>query len=89
MKEETAGASWSFAIDNSKTNMSKEDLSILKNLDKLLGKTDANGQEVEIELMKKFIDTQIEKAEGEQKKNEKLCKNLGVIFGLAAVIILA
>ena len=89
MKEETAGASWSFAIDNSKTNMSKEDLSILKNLDKLLGKTDANGQEVEIELMKKFIDTQIEKAEEEQKKNEKLCKNLGVIFGLAAVIILA
>lgn len=89
MKEVSAGEAWKFAIENSKTGMSKEDLEVLKNLESLLGKTDADGQEVEIELMKKFIDTQIEKAEEEEKKNEKLCKSLGLIFGLAAVIILA
>jgi len=89
MKEVSAGEAWKFAIENSNTGMSKEDLEVLKNLESLLGKTDADGQEVEIELMKKFIDTQIEKAEEEEKKNEKLCKSLGLIFGLAAVIILA
>ena len=38
--------------------------------------------------MKNYIEVQIEKAEKEQNKNEKLYKNLGVIVGLAIVIIL-
>lgn len=88
MNDFPAGEAWSYAIDHSETNMTKEDLNLLKSLDKLLGKTDVKGQESEIELLKKFIDTQIEKAEEEQKKNEKLYKTLGIIAGLAAVIIL-
>ena len=88
MKQISAGEAWKFAIDNSKTYMNDEDLSILKNLNRMLGKTDAEGQLSELELMKKFIETQIVKAEDEQNKNEKLYKNLGMTVGLALVIIL-
>ncbi len=87
IQELSAGEAWRFAIENSKTNMNLEDLSILKNLDKLLGKTNVEGQLSEIELLKKFIDTQIKKAEAEQMKNEKLYQHLGVIVGLTIVTI--
>lgn len=88
MKQVSAGDAWEYAIENSSSNMSEEDLSILKNLNKMIGKTDAEGQLSELELMKSFIETQIGKAEEEQKKNEKLYKNLGMTVGLALVIIL-
>ena len=89
MKDFSAGEAWHLAIENSNTSMNKEDLSALKNLEKLLGKTNVEGQLSEIELMKNVIDTQIKKSEEEQSKNEKLYKNLGIIVGLAIVIILA
>ena len=88
MKTLAPGSAWHYAIENSKTYMIDEDLNILKSFEKLLGKTDIEGQINEIELMKKFIDIQIVKAEEEQNKNEKLCKNLGIYLGLALVIIL-
>lgn len=88
MNELSAGEAWKIAIETSDTNMNSEDLSILKNFDKLLGKTNVEGQLSEIELLKRFIDTQIKKAEEEQNKNEKMYKNLGMIVGLAIVIIL-
>lgn len=47
-----------------------------------------SGQLSEISITEKFMYTQIEKAEEEQKKNEKLYKNLGIIAGLAIAIIL-
>lgn len=88
MEETSAGEAWRFAIEHSNTNMNNEDLNTLKKLENLLGKTNVEGQLSEIELMKKFIETQIKKAEKERSKNEKLYKNLGVIVGLAIVIIL-
>lgn len=88
MENMSAGEAWSFALEHSNTNMNSEDLNTLKKLENLLGKTDAEGQLSEIELMKNYIEVQIEKAEKEQNKNEKLYKNLGVIVGLAIVIIL-
>lgn len=88
MKELSAGDAWKDAINNSKTNMKEEDLKVLENFEKLLGKTNIEGQLSEIELIKKFIDEQIVVAEEEQKKNEKLYKNLGVIVGIAISIIL-
>lgn len=39
MKEHSAGEAWKNAVKNSKTNMKEEDLKVLENLDKLLGKT--------------------------------------------------
>jgi len=46
------------------------------------------GQLSEITLVEKFIEDQITIAEEEQKKNEKLYKSLGIIAGIAIVIIL-
>ncbi len=88
MKELPAGEAWNYGITNSNTSMNEEDLNILKNFEKLLGKTNVEGQLSEIELMKSYIDIQIHKAEEEDRRNEKLYKNLGIIVGLAIVIIL-
>ena len=52
------------------------------------GQTDVEGQIREISLTSNFIDIQIEKAEDECKKNEKLYRTLGTIVGIAIVIIL-
>ena len=46
------------------------------------------GQISEIELVDNFLNTQIEKAEEESKKSTKMYKTLGVVVGLAIVIIL-
>lgn len=46
------------------------------------------GQVSEIELTSSFIDMQINKAEEERKKNEKMYRTLGTVIGLAIVIIL-
>lgn len=40
MDEVSAEEAWEYAIKNSKTNMKEEDLKVLENLKKLLGKTD-------------------------------------------------
>jgi stage III sporulation protein AB len=68
--------------------MQKNDIQVLKGLSKLLGKTDIQGQISEIELTNNFLDIQLEEAKKALEKNEKLYKNLGVITGLAIVIIL-
>ena len=66
----------------------KEYVDILKNLSNLLGKTSLEGQISEIELTKNFLETQIKKAEEEERKNKKMYRSLGVILGLVIVIIL-
>lgn len=88
MKKETANEAWQSALATSKTNMNNEDLEVLKSFGKLLGKTDMEGQVSQIELTSQFLDTQIEKAEKELAKNEKLYKTLGTVSGLAIVILL-
>jgi len=88
MKDLSAGEAWNQSIDNTDTSMNTEDKTILKNLGKLLGKTDIEGQISEIKLVSDFLDTQIELAEQEKNKNEKMYKTLGGIIGLALVIIL-
>ena len=88
MDNTNAGEAWEKAIDMSYTNLNKEDINIIKGLSKLLGKTDVDGQISEIELVKKFLETQIENAETDCKKNEKLYKTLGIVSGMGIVIIL-
>ena len=66
-----------------------EDKNIIKSLRKMLGKTDLEGQVSEIKLVQNFLNTQIENAEKEKQKNEKLYKTLGGVIGLAIVIIFA
>lgn len=88
MKEMSAGDAWNEAIDNSNIEITKEDKNVLKGLSKLLGKTNIEGQISEIELTTKFLDKQIETAEKQKEKNEKLYKTLGMTIGLAIVILL-
>lgn len=80
MKYITAKEAWVQAVETSKTNMTKEDVDVIKGLGKLLGKTDIDGQISQIELTDKFVDAQIEKAKKEYEKNEKLYKTLRSCF---------
>lgn len=83
-----AGKAWEEALEESNTNMTKEDIAVLKNLSNLLGKVDVEGQVNEVELVENFLDTQIEIAEEEKQKYVKMYKTLGITIGLAVVIIL-
>lgn len=88
LKVASAGEAWNMAIDCGILDINEEDKSILKDLSKLLGQTDAEGQVNQIELTSSFLDEQIKKAEKERVKNEKMYRTLGMIIGLAIVIIL-
>ena len=88
MKEKSAGEAWEETVDAIETSLTEEDKGIIKNLGRMLGKTDLEGQVSEIKLVQDFLNTQIEVAEKEKQKNEKLYRTLGGVVGLAIVIIL-
>ena len=81
---------WNLAVEDTKEllNFNNEDLNIIKSVGNMLGKTDVEGQVSELNLSIGFVDMQIEKAEAECKKSEKLYRSLGSIVGLAIVILL-
>ena len=79
---------WENCIQEADISINQEDKDILKKLGKLLGQTDVEGQISEIEVTESFLNMQIEKAEEDKKKNQKLYKTLGVTIGLIFVIIL-
>ena len=79
---------WDLAVENSNNSFTAEDITIIKNFGKFLGKTSKDGQISEIELTNEFLKKQIEKAEDERKQNEKLYRSLGVICGIGISIIL-
>jgi stage III sporulation protein AB len=88
MKTNTASKAWEEAVEESENNLTKEDKYVLKTLSKLLGQTDVDGQTSQIEITQKFLETQLEEAQKEKEKNEKLYSKLGTTIGLAIVIIL-
>lgn len=81
---------WSEAIEEERNslNLKNEDINLIKSLGIMLGKTDIEGQISELEEFSILLETQIKNASEEQFKNEKMCKSLGLIFGLVIVIIL-
>ena len=83
-----AGDAWNLALKMDTLNINDEDRNVLKNLSKLLGKTDISGQLNQIEMTEDFIDKQINKAEKEREKNERLYRTLGTIIGMTIVILL-
>lgn len=88
MKQLPAGQAWLETLEKANTNLKKEDIEVLKGLSSLLGKVDLEGQVSEVELVDHFLDKQIEIAQEESKKSEKMYKTLGVTVGLALVIVL-
>lgn len=88
MKFCPAGDAWNKAIDTNILNIIEEDKNILKNLSKLLGATDLQGQISQIDVTSNFLDEQIKKAEREREKNEAMYRKLGMIIGLTIVIVL-
>ena len=87
METLNAGHAWEKAVDESSNNFTNEDITIIKGLSKLLGKTDLEGQLMQIELTIKLIDEQLIEATNLQTKNTKLYKTLGATIGLALMII--
>lgn len=79
---------WENCIQQADISINQEDKEILKRMGKLLGKTDVEGQISEIEVTEQFLNIQIDKAEEEKKKNQKMHKTLGLVIGLVFVIIL-
>ena len=88
MSDLTANEAWKEAVEESQNNLKKEDKDVLKTLSKLLGQTDAEGQISQIEITENFLESKIQEAIEEKKKNEKLYTRLGTIMGLTIVIIL-
>ena len=88
MKEELAGEAWENALEEVNNNLSKEDITVLKNLGKLLGETDVEGQINQIEVVNQFLNSQLENANEERRKNEKMYRTLGIVTGLTIAIIL-
>ena len=84
----TAGEAWTIALKMEDLSINEDDKIVLNNLSKLLGKTDIQGQIGQIELTQDFLDEQIRKAELNRTKNEKMYRTLGMVIGLAIVIVL-
>ncbi len=88
MNEESATDSWNKAVREADISITREDKNVICSLGKLLGQTDMEGQLNEIDLSLSLLDEQIEKAKIEKEKNVKMYKSLGVITGIAIVIVL-
>ena len=88
MNIDFAGDAWEKSIDSSNIMLLQDDKEALKSLGKLLGKTDIEGQISQIRLVNNFLDIQIEEATESKNKNEKMYKKLGLIVGIATVIVL-
>lgn len=88
MQTETAANAWEESIEEFTGNLNNEDKQSIRTLSKMLGTVDAEGQLSQIELTQNFLDRQIDQAQDEKNKNEKLYNKLGMTIGLAIVIIL-
>ena len=88
MKQLNAGEAWNKSLEECETNLNKEDIENIKNFGKMLGTVDKDGQISMLEVTKNFIEMQIDKAKTEENKSSKLYKTLGVIVGLAFIVIL-
>lgn len=85
-----ASGAWEMALKENigKTSLNKEDAEILYSFGRMLGNTDCEGQINNIRLTVSQLKMQELKAEDSRVKNEKMYRSLGVLGGLALVIIL-
>ncbi len=83
-----AGDAWEKSLNNSNIMLLEDDKEALRSLGKLLGSTDIDGQLSQIRLVNGFLNEQIKEAIEQKDKNETMYKKLGIIVGLAVVIVL-
>lgn len=85
-----ASEAWEMAVrDNIKnTSLNSEDEGIIISFGKILGSSDLEGQIKNIHLTLNLLKIQEQKAEELKAKNESMYKNLGVLGGLAIIILL-
>ncbi|MFS8541749.1 MAG: stage III sporulation protein AB, partial [Tissierellales bacterium] len=69
-------------------NLKEEDIELFLSLGRLLGTSDRTDQEKNFKLILNQIEILINEAKLEKDKNEKMYKNLGILAGIAIVIIL-
>ncbi len=69
-------------------NFTKEDVELFLSLGRLLGSSDRSDQEKNFKLLLNQIEILKDEALVEKNKNEKVYKNLGILAGIAIVIIL-
>jgi len=86
----SAAEAWEAAVKENfeKTSLNKEDKEVLISFGKILGASDIEGQIKNIRLTCTQLKMQEEKAEENKKKNEGMYRNLGLLGGLALVIII-
>lgn len=70
------------------TSLDKEDEKVIVSFGKMLGSSDLEGQIKNIGLTLNQLKLQEQKAEEFRKKNEAMYRNLGILGGLAIIIIL-
>ena len=85
-----ASLAWEKAVKEviRRTALNKEDEEILISFGKMLGNSDLEGQIKNIQLTVKHLKLQEKKAEDSKIKNEKMYRRLGVLGGIALVIML-
>lgn len=92
MKEQhiDAGEAWKMAIEKRGTGLplDESDWRVLSDFGEMLGKSDRENQESVLDLEKENLELLEKKAEEAMNTKGKLYRNLGVLSGAAAVILL-
>lgn len=86
----SASAAWEEAVRQSikHTALNREDEEVLVEFGRVLGSTDLDGQIRNIRLAMESLRMQEKKAEDSRIKNETMYKSLGILGGIAVVIVL-
>lgn len=86
----SATEAWEEAVRQNikKTALDREDEEILLAFGKILGSTDLEGQVKNIRLALEQLKNQENKAEASRERNEKMYRSLGILGGIAVVIVL-
>ncbi len=93
LKEErsvSASQAWENAVKENikKTSLNKEDEDVLLTFGKMLGSSDLEGQIKNIRFTLEQLRLQERKAEESRSKNENMYRSLGILGGIAVVIVL-
>jgi stage III sporulation protein AB len=81
---------WEMAVDKTwkQTMMKNSEKEILLHLGNVLGKSDKDDQQKHLRLAVMNLTSEEQEARIEQQKYEKMCKSLGFLGGLLAVILI-